>query len=110
MFARMAVFAAAVGGLLAVARPAAAEDQPPGKADPTATLLAKLRQPIGLKTPPEMKLEVLADLLEDKLGIPIVINEASFGGSGMAVAAIDFPPIRMPRAKGLSVADTLHYC
>ena len=110
MIARAVVFAAALGGLAAVSGPAAADDQVPGKkADTTAALLTKLRQPFAVKAAGELRLEELAELVEERHGIPVVINEASFGGAG-AVALADTPPIRLPKAKGLSVADALRSC
>jgi hypothetical protein len=108
MIARLVVYAAALAGLVAVSGPVAAQD-PGQKADPTAALLAKLRQPFAVKGAGELRLEELAELIEEKQGIPVVINEASFG-SPAAVALADNPPIRLPKAKGLSVADALRFC
>jgi hypothetical protein len=109
MLARLAL--AAVLGLIALPRTAAADDPPGKKPDPTAALLTKLRQPWQIKGPAEVRLEELAELIEDKHGIPVVINEASLNGPGMAAACgADGPPVKLPRAKGLSVEATLRYC
>src|SRR5262249_15722869 len=100
MIARV-MFAAVLVVLLGVARPAAAQEPAPGKkADPTVELLAKLRQPSDWKGE-ELQFDALIDVLDQKYGVAVLVNEASFGG--------DMPasPIKMPRGKRLSLATVL---
>lgn len=104
MLARLAL--AALLGLVALPRPAAADDPVGKKPDPTAQLVAKLRQPWQVKGPAELTLSELADLVEEKHGIPVVVNEQSLGG-GAAVCRADGPMVKLPKAKGLSVEATL---
>jgi hypothetical protein len=68
-----------------VHRVAVADEPPPGKAapaDPTALLLAKLRQPLVLPATDELVLPEFAAQVEKALGIPVSINTDAFRTEG----------------------------
>ena len=86
----------------------AVADEPKGgkaaPADPTAELLAKLRQPIALPAG-EVTLAEFAAAVEKATGIGVVVNEGAFRGEG--AADDDGTPVRPVRFKGASAAAVL---
>ncbi|MFO0801729.1 MAG: hypothetical protein U0791_01215 [Gemmataceae bacterium] len=93
------VFAIAVLGLL----PSLGRAQ--DKKDPLPDLLAKLRKPVELIPGDNVNLGELKDLIADKHGVQVLINNAAFN---MAVGenATGFQ-VEMPKAKGLPLGAVL---
>jgi len=69
------VFAAAAHRVAVADEPKAGKAAPP---DPTAQLLAKLRQPLPLPTADELQLSELIAQVEKATGVPVTINHAAF--------------------------------
>jgi hypothetical protein len=88
----------------------AVADEPKGgkaaPADPTAELLAKLRQPITLPAA-EMTLPEFAAAVEKATGVGVVINEGAFRADGAGEEPDAMPPVRPARFKGATAAAVL---
>lgn len=90
----------------------AVADEPKGgqaaPADPTAQLLAKLKQPLVLKTG-EISLHEFASLVEKATGVGVVVNEGAFREGGIAAAEADGVMVRPTAFKGATAAAVLRY-
>lgn len=107
---RLLGLAAALTFGAAVHRVAVA-DEPKGggktaPADPTAQVLAKLRQPLALKSG-EVSIQEFAALVEKGTGVGVVVNEGAFRDSGAAAAEADGLLVRPAGFKGASAAAVL---
>jgi hypothetical protein len=75
------------------------------KKDPLPDLLAKLRKPVDLLPGDNVNLGELKDLITDKHGVPVLLNNAAFN---MAVGEnANALQIDMPKAKGLPLGTVL---
>jgi hypothetical protein len=90
-------------------RVAVAEEQKGAKAapDPTAELLAKLRQPVALPAG-DMKLAEFVAAVEKATGVPVTVNTAAFraDGEGESVGEL---AVRLAGSKKLSAAVALRH-
>lgn len=107
---RALVLVGAVVFAAAVHRVAVADDRKESKAapaDPTAELLAKLRQPVTLPAG-EMSLAEFAAAVEKATGVGVAINERAFSTDGENGDPAELP-VRPARFKGATAADVLRH-
>ncbi|HYH64442.1 MAG TPA: hypothetical protein VD866_07065 [Urbifossiella sp.] len=99
------VFAAAAHRVAVADEPKAGKAAPP---DPTAQLLAKLRQPLALPASDELQLSEFAAQVEKATGVPVTINTAAFrtDGEGENVEGLG---VRVSASKKLSGAVVLRH-
>ena len=108
---RLLMLAAALTFGATLHRVAVADEPKGGKAapaDPTAQLLAKLKQPLVLKTD-EVPLHEFASLVEKATGVGVVVNEGAFREGGVAAAEADGLTVRPAAFKGATAAAVLRY-
>lgn len=94
-----------------VHRVAVADEPKAGKAapaDPTAQLLAKLRQPLSLLAADELQLSEFAGLVEKATGVPVTINTAAFRAGGDNVDP-ESQTVRVTPAKKLAGTVVLRH-
>ena len=95
----------------AVHRVAVADEPKAGKAapaDPTAQLLAKLRQPITLAAADELQLSEFAAQIEKATGVPVTINTAAFKAEGDN-SEPETQPLKVTASKKLSGTVVLRH-
>lgn len=94
---------------LTLHRAAVADDRKGEKAaapDPTAELLAKLRQPLALPAG-EMSLAEFAAAVEKATGVGVMVNEGAFRTDGSGEEPDALPPVRPTRFKGATAGTVL---